>query len=159
MRLPPTDQLANALLSSAKLALQLSTREGFEVKVSEALHKGLPVIATRAGGIPLQVQDSQNGFLVDSPDGHTDTDAVAQHMWELLTDETLYRRMSEYGKRSVSDEVGTVGNALSWLYLAERMSRGERVEPRGRWINDLARKGAGLPYVEGETRLPRDMKT
>jgi len=40
MRVGPTDQLLNALMSQAKSALQLSTREGFEVKVSEAVHKG-----------------------------------------------------------------------------------------------------------------------
>ena len=39
MRLGPIDQVLNVLMSNAKVALQLSTREGFEVKVSEALHK------------------------------------------------------------------------------------------------------------------------
>jgi glycosyltransferase involved in cell wall biosynthesis len=39
VRLGPSDQILNAILSLAKVALQLSTREGFEVKVSEALHK------------------------------------------------------------------------------------------------------------------------
>ncbi|KIJ34612.1 glycosyltransferase family 4 protein [Sphaerobolus stellatus SS14] len=42
MRLPPTDQLLNAAMANAKVALQLSSREGFEVKVSEALHTGRP---------------------------------------------------------------------------------------------------------------------
>ena len=37
----------NVLMANAKFALQLSTREGFEVKVSEALHAGKPVIASR----------------------------------------------------------------------------------------------------------------
>jgi hypothetical protein len=36
MRLGPIDQSLNALLSQARVALQLSTSEGFEVKVSEA---------------------------------------------------------------------------------------------------------------------------
>ena len=36
MRLGPIDQELNALLSQARVACQLSTREGFEVKVSEA---------------------------------------------------------------------------------------------------------------------------
>jgi hypothetical protein len=40
MQLGPVDQMLDALLSKAKIALQLSTREGFEVKVSEAIHKG-----------------------------------------------------------------------------------------------------------------------
>jgi len=36
MRLGPVDLTLNALLSQARVALQLSTSEGFEVKVSEA---------------------------------------------------------------------------------------------------------------------------
>jgi len=39
VRLGPSDQLLNAVLTKAHIVLQLSTREGFEVKVSEALHK------------------------------------------------------------------------------------------------------------------------
>lgn len=35
-RLGPIDMTLNALLSQARVALQLSTSEGFEVKVSEA---------------------------------------------------------------------------------------------------------------------------
>jgi len=113
MRLAPNDQLLNTLISTSHIVLQLSTREGFEVKVSEGLHKGKPVIATKAGGIPLQIQDGKNGFLVDAGDSH----AVAGHLLALCTDEVLYKKMSVYAKQSVSDEVGTVGNALSWFYL------------------------------------------
>ena len=64
--------------------------------------------------------------------------------------------MSQYAETHVSDEVSTVGNALAWLYLADRLAKGEKVEPNCRWINDMAREGAGFPYQTGETRLPRD---
>lgn len=39
VRLGPSDQILNTIMSLCTVALQLSTREGFEVKVSEALHK------------------------------------------------------------------------------------------------------------------------
>jgi trehalose synthase len=48
--------------------IQKSLREGFGLVVSEALWKGTPVVAGRAGGIPLQLQDGVGGFLVDSVD-------------------------------------------------------------------------------------------
>ncbi|EGC48206.1 clock controlled protein [Histoplasma capsulatum var. duboisii H88] len=153
MHIPPSDQILNALLSKARVALQLSTREGFEVKVSEALHKGKPVIATLAGGIPLQVQDGKNGFLVEVGD----TDAVAQHLFALWTDDELYYRLSSWAADSVSDEVSTVGNALSWLYLASELSKGRPVAPHERWINDLAREEAGEPYGRHENRLRRTL--
>lgn len=151
MRLPPTDQILNILLSKAKIALQLSSREGFEVKVSEASHKGKPVIATMAGGIPLQVQDQKTGFLVDVGD----TDAVARHLCDLWTDEELYNRMSDAAIHMVSDEVSTVGNTLCWLYLASKLTNGQSIKPNGRWINDMAREEAGQPYRPGEPRLKR----
>ncbi|KAJ5684151.1 uncharacterized protein N7477_000496 [Penicillium maclennaniae] len=140
MRLKPSDQVLNAVLSKATIALQLSTREGFEVKVSEAIHKGKPVIATRAGGIPLQVENNKNGFLVDVGD----TDAVAGHLYDLWTDEALYDRMATYAISHVCDEVSTVGNALSWLYLCSTLSKGESVQPHGRWINDMAFEASGI---------------
>ena len=136
------------------MALQLSTREGFEVKVSEALHKGIPIVASRAGGIPLQVVHGKGGYVVETGDYK----AVARHLFDLLTDEALYREMSGFAAAHVSDEVGTVGNALAWMYLADALSKGETVRPDSAWINDLAREGAGVPYEEGETRLPRDKK-
>lgn len=151
MRIGPSDQILNAILSCAKFVLQLSSREGFEVKVSEAIHKGKPIIATRAGGIPLQVQHGLNGFLVDV----SDTDAVAQHLFELLTDSALYKRLSAFAKDSVSDEVGTVGNAACWMFLAAMLARGDVLKPEARWITDLYREEAGEPYAEGEPKLPR----
>lgn len=154
MRLKPSDQILNALLSKAKIALQLSTREGFEVKVSEAIHKGKPVIASRAGGIPLQVEHEKNGFLVEVGD----QEAVAKYLFDLWTDQDLYNRMSKAAWETVSDEVTTVGNALCWLYLASQLTAGKSVKPNGRWINDMAREEAGIPYEKGENRLKRAVR-
>lgn len=151
MRLGPIDQILNALMSNARVALQLSSREGFEVKVSEAIHKGIPIIATKAGGIPLQVEHDKSGFLVDVDDA----DAVAKYLHLLFTDNERYDEMSDYAAKHVSDEVSTVGNALSWLYLADTLAKGEKIEPNCMWINDMAREAAGVPYAEGESRLPR----
>lgn len=151
LRIGPSDQTLNALLSCARFVLQLSSREGFEVKVSEAIRKGKPIIATRAGGIPLQVRHGETGFLVDVGD----TNAVAEHLWDLLTDRALYARMSARAADAVSDEVGTVGNAACWMYLAANLARGDALEPNARWVNDLYREEAGQPYEEGEPKLPR----
>ena len=80
---------------------------------------------------------------------------MGQKLLRLWTDAELYERMSGFAGRSVSDEVGTVGNALSWFYLADKWAGGEGLEPEERWVNDLAREEAGFPYGEGENRLPR----
>ena len=155
VRLGPSDQILNAIMSMATVALQLSTREGFEVKVSEALHKGKPIIATNAGGIPLQIEHGKSGYLVS----RGDHDAVAKHMHDLCTDRDLYTKMSKYAASHVSDEVHTVGNALSWLYLASSVAGGKKLEPKERWVNDMAREAANEPYSEDEPRLPRHLST
>jgi alpha,alpha-trehalose phosphorylase (configuration-retaining) len=158
MRLEPNDQLLNTIIGNAHVIMQLSTREGFEVKVSEALHAGVPVIATLAGGIPLQVKDKVNGFLVQPGDWK----AVAQHLMELCTDDSLHKKMSHAAATGVSDEVGTVGNALGWFYLAAKWAEvGVKKDGKGgldgneKWVNDMAREEAGFPYAQGENRLPR----
>ena len=56
----------NALQRLADVGVQKSVREGFGLVVSETLWKRTPVVATRVGGIPLQLQDRIGGFLVDS---------------------------------------------------------------------------------------------
>ena len=158
MRLDPNDQVLNTIISNAHVVLQLSTREGFEVKVSEALHAGRPVIATKAGGIPLQVKDKVNGFLVEPGDHH----AVARYLRMLFVDDNLHDKMSQEARMGISDEVGTVGNALAWYYLAYKWSGGVDAATKAglkgeeRWVNDMAREEAKKPYVEGENRLPRE---
>ena len=138
-------------MANSRIALQLSTREGFEVKVSEAVHAGKPVVAYRTGGIPLQIEHGKSGYVVTPGD----TDGVAKHLYELYTDEALYRQMSLYAKTHVSDEVGTVGNAAAWLYLAVMYHRGIKIKPNGAWLNDLLRAETGEEYGPEEPRLPR----
>jgi trehalose synthase len=59
----------NAFQSSSNVVLQKSIREGFGLVVSETLWKGTPVVAGRAGGIPLQMPEGVGGYLCDSTDG------------------------------------------------------------------------------------------
>lgn len=152
IRVGPSDQQLNNVLSHCHFALQLSIREGFEVKVSEALHKGKPVIASRAGGIPLQVRHGQNGFLVKPGD----PSSAAYYMYQLYTDHELYQKMSEFAKKSVSDEVSTVGIALSWLYLANKLSKSREVELNEQWIYELARAECGEEILPDEPRLNKE---
>lgn len=51
---------------ASNIILQKSTREGFGLTVSEALWSKTPVIGGNVGGIPLQIIDGKNGYLVNS---------------------------------------------------------------------------------------------
>lgn len=114
LRLPHIDQPLNALLQGAKVVMQRSIKEGFEVKVTEALMKGKPVIVSDRGGIPVQVVDGKGAFVVD-PNDH---EKAAGHLYNLLTDDALHARMSQEAKASANPDYTTVQNTLNWLYLA-----------------------------------------
>ena len=56
----------NAFQRLSDVVIQKSVREGFGLVVSEALWKGTPVVAGRAGGIPMQMAEGAGGLLVES---------------------------------------------------------------------------------------------
>jgi trehalose synthase len=56
----------NAFQRASDLVVQKSLREGFGLVVSEALWKGKPVVAGRAGGIPMQFPAGYERYLVAS---------------------------------------------------------------------------------------------
>lgn len=65
--------------------------EGFGVTLTEAGAAGLPLIATRSGGIPDQVFEAENGFLVEP----WDVEAQARAMIRLAQDEDQRVRMGQ----------------------------------------------------------------
>ncbi len=137
LRLPHRDQILNTLLRMSTVALQLSTREGFEVKVTEALMKGKPVVAHNVGGIPLQVQDGVNGYLIG------DTTQVAQCLYALLTDSVKYQHMSQAATAYADKDYLTIPNAICWLYLAVQLLKGAKMEGYHQWVKVLARENFG----------------
>lgn len=122
--------------------------------VSEAIHKGKPVIATHAGGIPLQIENGKNGFLVDVGD----TESVANHLIDLWTNPGLYEQIKAYSLSHLSDEVSTVGHALNWLFLASELSKGLKVRPQENWIQDIARWAINQTYTKEDGRLKRSIE-
>lgn len=86
----------NAFQRLSDVVLQKSIREGFGLVVSETLWKGTPVVAGRAGGIPLQLEDGRvGGFLVDS------VEECAERVLRLLRDPTLAGELGLRGRELV----------------------------------------------------------
>jgi glycosyltransferase involved in cell wall biosynthesis len=67
-----------------------SLSEGTPKVVVEAMAFGLPIIASRVGGIPDLVEDGETGFLIEPGD----YDAVAARLISLGSDRERLRRMS-----------------------------------------------------------------
>jgi len=151
VRIPPCDQILNVVLRGALCALQLSHREGFEVKVTEAIAKGVPVVAYAAGGIPFQIRHGENGYLV--PVG--DTDAVAAHLYDICTEPGLRDRLAASAKENVGEEFFTSFNWANWAYIWLKVLDKPRAPPTAQEVMHVKRKtakrGAGME-VEGEGR-------
>lgn len=89
--------LVNVLQRSSQVIIQKSTKEGFGLTVTEGMWKERPVVASNVGGIPLQITDGENGFLLE-PD---DYDGFAGRIVELLRDPELARQIGANAKESV----------------------------------------------------------
>jgi glycosyltransferase involved in cell wall biosynthesis len=132
-RVPHIDQMLNALLSESMITLQLSHREGFEVKVTEALHKGRPVVAYRTGGIPLQIRHGQTGYLVRTGD----TRQVSKYLFRLMTEKMLYAGFQKRTKKESYSSFGTVANATRWLFLVNALLAKKKFYGHGRTVDSF----------------------
>lgn len=133
LQVPHIDQLLNAMLRGSAIALQLSHREGFEVKVTEAISKGIPVIAYRTGGIPLQIRSGVNGVLARTGD----TKQVAELLFRYFTDTRYAEKLQSGAKRTPQGEFWTVASLTRWLYLACRLASDELPSGQFRRVEQL----------------------
>ncbi len=142
------DHEVNAFQRVADVAIQKSIREGFGLVVSETLWKGTAMVAGRAGGIPVQLQDGIGGYLAES------VEEFAARTTELLEDPLRAggdgRRGGRGGSRAVpaataatrpsrrlagagrvrSGEilVANAGSMSLKLHLVDASERSERIE-------------------------------
>jgi len=89
-----------ALLLGFDVFCLTSDFEGTPNAVLEAMAAGLPVIATRVGGIPRLVQDGVNGFLIEPGDVHGLTEALRA----LLRNPQRARQMGAAGRKRAEAE-------------------------------------------------------
>jgi trehalose synthase len=124
----------NAFQRLAQVVIQKSLREGFGLVVSEALWKGTPVVAGRAGGIPLQLPEDVGGHLVES------VEECAARVVALLEDPEECSRLGTSGRehvrerfllpRLLADELRLYSSALGVSTPPLRTAVGPRGEHR-----------------------------
>lgn len=83
--------------------------EPFGMVIVEAMASGVPVVATRGGGIPEFVDDGSSGLLVQRGDAGELADAILR----LLKDPDLRRSMSRAGRQ--------VAERLTWDRAADNL--------------------------------------
>jgi L-malate glycosyltransferase len=84
-----------SLFRQADLFLLPSEQESFGLAALEALASGVPVVASRVGGLPEVVRDGETGLLVPP----RDPAALAAAIQRLLEDEPLRQAMSRAARQ------------------------------------------------------------
>ena len=88
--------------------------------MAEALWKGTPVVAGRAGGIPLQMADGTGGLLVDS------VEECGRALVTLLRDEPRARALGASGRERTRRHFLIPRMVLDELQLMRRLAAGDK---------------------------------
>jgi trehalose synthase len=105
------DLEVNAFQRASNVMLQMSTREGFGLSVTEALWKAIPVIGRSVGGIPLQIINGSNGYLVDN------INEAAEKTQYLLSHSEEAKKMGVIGKQHVKNNFLIVNDLKDYLKI------------------------------------------
>ncbi|MBW2310333.1 MAG: glycosyltransferase [Deltaproteobacteria bacterium] len=109
----------NALQRKSSVIVQKSSKEGFGLVVTEALWKGTPVVASNIGGIPLQIKDGENGFLLD----FEDTQGFADKIITVLNEPALAVEMGRKGHEHVKSKFLITRLLIDYLDLLADLVR------------------------------------
>lgn len=104
----PEEELLKAY-SEAKLFVLHSREESQGIVFAEAMATGLPIVATKVGGIPCVVADGISGLLCS----YGDVDAMEDMAEQLLTDDNQWKNFSvsaqqcarKYNWKRIADEI------------------------------------------------------
>lgn len=107
----------STILADLEIFCLTSDSEGMPNALLEAMSAGLPVVATKVGGIPQIVEHGVTGFLI--PPG--DVDAFASALRELLENPSRARLMGNAGRQRVERDHSpqVVLPALESYYLSQ----------------------------------------
>jgi len=111
-----SDIEVNAIQRASNVILQKSVREGFSLTTTEALWKGVPVVASKVGGIPLQVIDGVTGFLAES------VDDFAEKVVYLLENPRVAEELGKNGREHVRRNFLMTRHLADYLELFRELS-------------------------------------
>ena len=115
------------LMKTADLFVMSSVTEGLGSTVLDAMAMRLPVVATKAGGIPEAVLHGKTGLLVETAAPREMAGAIVR----LLKDPAFRKRLGDAGHAHVTGQFG-VARLLEGTLAAYRMvtAKAERAAPR-----------------------------
>jgi len=104
------------VMKSVDLFVLPSHAEGTPRVITEAMAAGLPVVATRVGGIPEQIEDGRNGLLIQPKN----SDQLAEAILKLSRDGEIrkkmgresYKRVQRFSLQKMIEDVDTLYESL-----------------------------------------------
>lgn len=105
----PNEQVPHQL-AQASIFVRPSRSEGLGISFLEAMAVGLPVVATRVGGIPDFLEHEKTGLFA----AVDDSEDVAKQIIRLLKDDALYNQLAENGRKLIEQ-------TYSWDAIAPNM--------------------------------------
>ena len=81
------------------ILLHTSSSEAMGTAILDAMQWGIPIVASKVGGIPEIVEDGKNGFLYTP--GMVESAAESIH--QIANNTSLYNQMSDFGKIKVKN--------------------------------------------------------
>lgn len=79
-----------------------SLKEGFPYVILEAMAAGLPIVASRTGGIPEMIEDGENGLLIKPGDAKE----LAEAILKLSQDGDMAKKLTSEAERTVKERFG-----------------------------------------------------
>lgn len=101
------------LLPSVDVFVLMTSNDGLPMAIIEAMSCGIPVIATRVGGIPDTVRDNETGFLIDR-----NSQALAETLAMILADRQILTRLSAntLGRFDACFDISSIVEAYDQVY-------------------------------------------
>lgn len=124
--LKPGDPLLQSAYKGADFFILPTSHEPFGIVVLEAWAAGIPVIASRVGGIPGFTSDGENILLFNDKD----EDGLLERMERLASNPELARRIAAAGQRQASENYDWSKIAERVLRIYEEIRGGERLAAR-----------------------------
>ena len=133
-RFPSVNQ-ARAIYNKCKIWLVTSRAEGFCLPILEAMACGCAVVSSRHTNAAELIQDGVNGFTVP----YGDVKAYMKYIGQLLTDESLRRRLVQQGFKTVkrypwseaANRMEEALTALSAVGVVKQREASPRLETHG----------------------------
>jgi len=106
----PNEKVPEYMTASNVFVLP-SLSEGFGIVNLEAMASGLPIVASKVGGLPEIITDGENGFLVEPKN----PEQIAERVLLLLKDDELKGKISRSNKEKAK--------RYSWKNVVERLEQ------------------------------------